>query len=242
MRTRHAVTTAGASRVATDEVDARPPWIHGKGLMRTADLLLAAATVSLAAGCRGGAGSEPAQPIPHVTPIDTRAHEPVADDVPLTPRPPKQVDAAGADTFEGTAGVTDKPRPDAKPSVLRDVRAAGHEHYDRVVFEFEGDTLPGYHVEYIDRPVRQCGSGEVTEVAGDGWLAVRMTPAAAHTEAGRATIPFRERKLALGVIEELERTCDFEGEVTWVVGVSSPNRYRVLELTRPARLVIDVKR
>ena len=210
--------------------------------MRTAHLLLAAATVSLAAGCRGGASSEPAQPIPHVTPIDTRASaDPAVDDEPPTPRPPKEADPTSTDTFEGTAGATDKPRAGAKVAVLRDVRAARHEHYDRVVFEFEGDAVPGYHVDYIDKPVRQCGSGEATEIAGDGWLAVRMTPAAAHTDEGKATIPFRERKLALGVALELERTCDFEAEVTWVLGVSSPNRYRVLELTKPARLVVDVK-
>lgn len=209
--------------------------------MRTADLLLAAAAVSLGAACRGAAG-EPAQPIPHVTPIDTRASDPPPqDDEPPTPRPPKS-DSTSEDTFEGTAGDTDKPRPDAKLSVLRDVRAARHEHYDRVVFEFEGDGVPGYHIEYVDKPVRHCGSGHVVEIAGDGWLAVRMTPAAAHTEAGKPTIPFRERKVALGVIEEIERTCDFEGEVTWVLGVSSPNRYRVLELKGPSRLVVDVKR
>ncbi|AUX47846.1 hypothetical protein SOCE26_093720 [Sorangium cellulosum] len=210
--------------------------------MRTAHLLLAAATVSLAAGCRGGAGSEPAQPVPHVTPIDTRASaEPAVDDEPPTPRPPKQGDPEDGDTFEGTAGDTDKPRPGAQVAVLRDVRAARHEHYDRVVFEFEGDAVPGYHIEYIDKPVRQCGSGDVVELAGDGWLSVRTTPAAAHTDAGKPTIPFRERKLSLGVIQEIERTCDFEADVTWVLGVSSPNRYRVLELSKPARLVVDVK-
>jgi hypothetical protein len=29
--------------------------------------------------------------------------------------------------------------------------------------------------------------------------------------------------------------------VEWVMGVSSPNKYRVLELKSPTRLVIDVK-
>ncbi|WP_437895932.1 AMIN-like domain-containing (lipo)protein [Sorangium sp. So ce124] len=210
--------------------------------MRIAALLLAAAAVSLAAGCRNGAGSEPAQPMPNVTPIDTRASaEPAADDEPPTPRPPKEADPTSTDAFEGTAGATDKPRAGAKVAVLRDVRAARHEHYDRIVFEFEGDAVPGYHIDYIDKPVRQCGSGEATEIAGDAWLAVRMTPAAAHNDAGNATVPFREQKLALGVAREIERTCDFEAEVTWVLGVSSPNRYRVLELTKPARLVVDVK-
>jgi len=153
-------------------------------------------------------------------------------------------DEIGDDTeadFGGTAGITEKKKALSGAALLTAVRAGQHEKFDRIVFEFTGDALPGYHVEYIDRPVRQCGSGEATEIAGDGWLAVRMTPAAAHTDAGKATIPFRERKLALGVALELERTCDFEAEVTWVLGVSSPNKYRVLELTKPARLVVDVK-
>jgi hypothetical protein len=211
--------------------------------MRRTHLSFHAAVALLAAACRSGAGTEPAPPVPHVTPIDARSSEaPPIDDEPPTARPTRPVDTADTGTFDGTAGATDKPRPGAKPAVLRDVRAARHEHFDRVVFEFEGDALPGYHVEYIDKPVRQCGSGDVVDVAGQGFLAVRTTPADAHDAAGKATVPFRERKLKLGVLEEIERTCDFEGEVTWVLGVSSPNRYRVLELTKPARLVVDVKR
>src|SRR5690606_40460443 len=62
------------------------------------------------------------------------------------------------------------------------------------VFEFPGNGLPGYHIGYIDRPVRQCGSGEVVELAGDGWLEIRMEPAQAHDEQGRATVT--ERALA----------------------------------------------
>ncbi len=88
---------------------------------------------------------------------------------------------------------------------------------------------------------RKCGSGDATQVAGQGWLEVRITPAQAHTDAGRATIAERERRLALPVLKELEQTCDFEGDVTWVLGVASPNRYRVTELTGPARLVVDVR-
>jgi hypothetical protein len=210
--------------------------------MRRAHLLFSAAPALLAA-CRG-AGAEPPQPLPHVIPMDARAsaEPPAMDDEPPTPRPAKQAGTADEGTFEGTAGDTDKPRPDAKVAVLRDVRAARHEHFDRVVFEFEGDARPGYHVAYIDKPVRQCGSGDIVEIAGHGWLSVQIRPAAAHDEAGKAKIPFRERKLSLGVVQEIERTCDFEGEVSWVLGVSSPNRYRVLELEKPARLVIDVKR
>lgn len=140
-----------------------------------------------------------------------------------------------------TAGTVEKRKPGSAPAILGKIRTGRHKGFDRVVFEFRGSAVPGYHVEYIDRPVRACGSGDVVKVAGDGWLSVRLTPAQAHTDAGKPTIGYRERRLRLPVLRELQSTCDFEGEVEWVLGVSSPNRYRVLELTNPARLVIDIK-
>ena len=149
--------------------------------------------------------------------------------------------AAPSGSFEGTAGIVEKQRPEAGVAVLRDVRAASQDGFDRVVFEFEGSAVPGYHVEYVDRPVIQCGSGEPVEVAGDGWLEVRMIPAQAHTEEGQPTVGERERRLSLPVLKELQSTCDFEAHVTWVLGVASPNRYRVLELSNPARLIVDVR-
>jgi hypothetical protein len=142
--------------------------------------------------------------------------------------------------FTGTAGIVDVPRQGA-PSVLTAVRAAGHAGYDRVVFEFSGD-VPGYHVEYVDRPVRDCGSGDPKPVAGDAWLEVRFFPAHAHDEQGQPTVPSRELRPNLPNVLEIERTCDFEAVVTWVLGVRSPGRYRVLELSAPSRFVVDVRR
>lgn len=125
-------------------------------------------------------------------------------------------------------------------TTLRDVRTAENEAFDRVVLEFAGDELPGYDVEYVDRPVRQCGSGNPLRIGGDGWLRVRMEPAQAHDDRGRATVEVRARQPNLPVVRELRLTCDFEGQVEWVIGVGSPNRYRVLELHAPARLVVDI--
>lgn len=145
------------------------------------------------------------------------------------------------DGFEGTAGTVEKRRDGAAPALLLDVRMAAHPGFDRVVFEFQGDALPGYHVEYVDRPVRQCGSGDPVPVAGDAWLLVRMTPANAHTEAGQPTLKERELNLDLPNLKEMELICDFEADVSWVLGLASPNRYRVLELLDPPRLILDIK-
>jgi hypothetical protein len=69
---------------------------------------------------------------------------------------------------------------------------------------------------------------------------VRLTPAQANA-GGEPTVTERERKASLPVIQELELTCDFEGEVTWVLGNAHPNKYRVMELREPTRLVVDVQ-
>ncbi|MDR9425709.1 MAG: hypothetical protein RI567_10560 [Marinobacter sp.] len=141
---------------------------------------------------------------------------------------------------EWTAGIIDRPRPDQPAAKLVDVRTGTHAGFDRVVFEFD-ERVPGYHIEYIDKPVRKCGSGKVTPLAGDGWLEVRMYPAKAHTEEGQPTVSNRERMPKLPVLSELELTCDFEAVVTWVFGVESPNRYQVRELSNPPRLVVDLR-
>lgn len=145
-----------------------------------------------------------------------------------------------AQQSEWTAGIIDQPRPDGRPATLVAVQSSTHDGFDRVVFEFD-ERVPGYHVEFIDRPVRECGSGNVREMAGDGWLEVRMSLARAHTPEGQPTISERKRMPNLTVLSQLDLTCDFEGVVTWVLGVESPNRYRVQELSSPPRLRIDVQ-
>lgn len=147
----------------------------------------------------------------------------------------KAVDQA---PFEGTAGIVTVDKTQ-KTHILKDVRAGKHPGFDRVVFEFERG-VPGHHLEYVDHPVRDCGSGDAIPVAGDGWLEVRMTPADAHTEKGKPTVQHREFAPNLPVVREVQRTCDFEAIVTYVLGTSTPNRYRVLELEKPARLIVDI--
>jgi hypothetical protein len=140
-----------------------------------------------------------------------------------------------------TVGIVDLAPGDGGVATLVSLRAAGHDGYDRVVWELSG-PLPGVHAEYVDRPVRQCGSGEPVALPGDAWLEVRLEPARAHTEAGQPTIVERRHAVGLPVVEELVRTCDFEAVVTWVLAASSPEPFRVTRLADPPRVVVDVRR
>lgn len=146
-----------------------------------------------------------------------------------------------SDNFEGTGGITEKKPGSESAALLNEIRTAAHDNFDRVVFEFDEPTLPGYHIEYIDKPVRQCGSGNAVQLKSDGRLEIRFYPANAHTDDGKPTIASRAFSPNLSILKELRSTCDFEAEVAWVAGVSSPNEYRVLELTNPTRLAVDIK-
>jgi hypothetical protein len=203
--------------------------------------LVAITSCSVAVGC-GGTSVTNNSIVPPVNASPTQTPwlgPPTETAPPSTPRP-DEASESGQEKFEGTAGVTDKKAAATEPALLAAVRTGKHEMYDRIVFEFSGKLLPGYHIEYVDRPVRSCGSGDVVPMTGDGWLEFRMIPAAAHNEQGVATVKERSLSLGLPIVKELKLTCDFEADVTWVAGVASPNKYRVLELTDPARLVVDI--
>ncbi|WP_331074453.1 AMIN-like domain-containing (lipo)protein [Longimicrobium sp.] len=166
-----------------------------------------------------------------------------ADSAAATPAPGADSAAAPspAPQADWTSGRTQVRRRPGGVATLRQVRTAPNAGFDRFVVALGADAIPGYRIEYVDRPVRQCGSGEATKIAGDGWLSITLSAARAHDDQGRATIQQRERALSLPVLREYEFTCDFEAEVQIVLGVASPNRYRVLELANPSRLVIDVQ-
>lgn len=179
--------------------------------------------------------SPPQTPAPTATPGSERSSNIAANNI-------LPDEAVGAESFEGTSGITEKKNPGITGvAIMSAVRTARHGSFDRVVFEFMGPELPGYHIGYIDEPVRSCGAGDVVPFAGDGALEIRFTDAQAHAPEGDATIKDRSRSPNLPAIRDLKITCDFESEVTWVAGVASPNKYRVIELKNPTRLAVDIK-
>ncbi len=163
---------------------------------------------------------------------------------PPPPGRPAAVAPAPQDTaFAGTTAPIDRIRATrAGAAGLHGVEATTTQAYDRIVFAFTGDSVPGYHAEYVHGPVRRCGSGDPVQVEGPVLLVIRFAPAQAHDEAGRPLPAERERAVGLPVVKEMKLVCDFEGQVEWVLGVAAAAPYRVSELARPARLVLDVKR
>src|SRR5262245_16017334 len=176
---------------------------------------------------------------------------------PRSQPPPNDTQAASERTssavqdtaFIGTLAPvqrTRSPLPYAARPVLRAVQAARgggpSPSYDRIVFEFTTDSVPGYRVEYTTKPVQRCGSGDPVRVAGTGRILVRFQPAQAHDDQGNPTPSLAARHSAPGLtaVREMTLICDFEGQVEWVLGIAAPSAYRVSELTGPARIVLDV--
>ena len=140
-----------------------------------------------------------------------------------------------------TGGIVRLPGSGSGQAVLMSVRHAVHARFDRLVFEFAPGARAIAHTEYIDSPVRHCASGEVVPLAGDAWLELKLTNAVAHTDEGHPTISERAQSLNMLIVKELKLTCDFEADVTWVAGVSSPQKYRLFVLDNPPRVVIDLR-
>lgn len=209
-------------------------------------LVLSAAPVL--SGCGGRAGDPPEEAEPAATDAGPGA-EPAAPDggarfEPSTAgpdRPGDEVVEPAAVDHPWTVGIVDVGGGERGVSTLRSVRTARHDGFDRIVLDFGADPVPGYHLEYIDRPVRQCGSGDPVPLAGDAWLQIRTEPAYAHTPEGAPTIADRARRPGHPNVLELRLTCDFEAQVEWVAGVAYPGQYRVFTLRDPARLVVDVR-
>lgn len=131
-----------------------------------------------------------------------------------------------------------------RQALLVDVRVGAHEGFDRVVFEFRGDRVPGYRIAYVDRPVREDGSGRPVPLEGDAALEIRMAPAAGFDATGDGeptyTGPQRLAPSAAGALRELVRIGDFEGQLAWAAGLGGRHPVAVATLGDPARLVVDI--
>ena len=193
----------------------------------------------LLAGC-GGDDPEPTTAERTSTPAATATASAEATATPAATTTPEGVDPLeGASTDPVVAKAAN-----TETALLTGVRAARHEGYDRVVFEF-GEELPGYDVRYAAGPVTEDGSGDEVDVDGSHAVVVRMESAldadlskegAPLTYTGPTTIT-----PSTPVVAELSRLGGFEGVLTWVVGVRDRVDFRVTTLRSPARLVIDFR-
>jgi hypothetical protein len=157
--------------------------------------------------------------------------------------------ASGAPSTSGDdcafgGGTEQVSRPaEADFSLLTEVRSARQPCSDRVVLEFRDAGSPGYQVGYQPGPILQDGSGDPVAVEGAAYLVLRVEPASGFDSGTGTTTydgPGRVAPAGTAHVREVVRTGDFEGVLTWVVGLDEQRPFTVDTLAGPTRLVVDI--
>ena len=116
-------------------------------------------------------------------------------------------------------------------------RVAEQIGYDRFVLQFDS-TVPSYTVKRQATPTFPSGaSGQTITLSGtSGVLIAVQTATGANTFTGPTDLTHGEYL----VIKEARLTQDFEGHLSWGLGLGKTACMRVFTLTDPDRLVVDL--
>jgi hypothetical protein len=116
---------------------------------------------------------------------------------------------------------------------VNDPRANG---YDRFVLQFDA-AVPSYTVKRQATPTFPFGpSGQTITLSGTAGVLVQVQSATgANTFTGSTDLTHAEYP----VLKEARQTEDFEGHVSWGLGLSKAACLRTFTLTGPDRLVVD---
>jgi hypothetical protein len=137
----------------------------------------------------------------------------------------------------GTEPV-DRDRPTGPAPELVAVATAERDGYDRVLFTFEG-SMPGYQVRYVPR-VTDAG-GRRLPVAGAAFVEVAFEPARAHGPDGQPTFSTGTLTPGSPALRQVRFAGDYEGQVSFGLGVAGRGGFRVSELRNPTRVAVDVR-
>jgi hypothetical protein len=139
-------------------------------------------------------------------------------------------------------GFSTQPRVIEHPPVgsakLVGLRAGRHAGHDRVVFQLDGPIPSYYSVRYVP-VVRLDGSGEALRLRGRAFLEV-VIRAPTHDEHYRPVLTPTRLRPDFPALREVDAPGSFEGQTTAGIGVTQRVGFRVLELTNPTRIVIDL--
>ena len=138
-----------------------------------------------------------------------------------------------------TAPVTTPKSPGS--SLLTSVSVASAPCTDRVIFGFlaKSGGTPNCNVAYNSGPFTEDASGRPVTVAGTAFVVVRCTSAYTYEpETNRTTYTGPKRITPSGAryVRELAKTGDFEGVLSWVVGLTEQRAFKVAVTTVPPGL------
>ena len=134
----------------------------------------------------------------------------------------------------------------AQPSLLTDVKELGDGCVDHVIFDFNGKGTdpPGYSVTYGTPPFVGDASGAPVAVAGSAFVVVKVKPGYGYdfangkqTYTGPKSVPVGHTNHVRAIVE----TGDFEGVLTWVIGLDAKRAFSVQATGTPGhQLVVTI--
>jgi hypothetical protein len=201
--------------------------------------LAATGAVLFAAGCgsTGRASSGPPPPASAAPPA-AASYGPVDPSATAT--------TPGSDSpAQASGSQPPKSGPPPPAGLLQAVRAGRHAGYDRLVLQFSGSSAPTHRIRYVDQ-VHEDPSDRAVALRGTAFLQVVLHGATLDTspresdqsKAQRYSGPSRVTP-GLPLVKDVAVAGDFEGVLSFGVGLARPAGLRVQALTAPTRVVID---
>jgi hypothetical protein len=117
-------------------------------------------------------------------------------------------------------------------ATLSSAAAGCHATYDRFVLRVGSGGKPGYDVRYVSQIIADP-SGNPVSLQGTKRLRVIVHNATAHTLPSTITP-------GCANLRQAKKAGDFEGVVSYGLGLRRKTGFRVFRLTGPTRIVIDV--
>ena len=131
-------------------------------------------------------------------------------------------------------------RQTAATALVVNARWGGHCTYDRLVIDVKG-TMPPVTVKPV-KELRYDATGKKVPLAGKYFLEIKLSPAAAHNEAGQSVYKGPKLvKIQLPKLKGLAFTGDFEGVVSFGAAFSTKPAYSTFKLHSPERFVLDIR-
>jgi len=123
-------------------------------------------------------------------------------------------------------------------ALLRAVAATGGRCADRVTFDFttKANAPPKCTIVYTAPPFSQDGSGAPVTVSGSAFVRLRCEPAYGYDFAsGKPTYTGPKQITPTGTqhVKELVQTGDFEGVLSWVIGLDGKRPFSAATATVP---------
>ncbi|WP_406065595.1 hypothetical protein OG462_39715 [Streptomyces sp. NBC_01077] len=146
---------------------------------------------------------------------------------------------AGATARAGAANTPSSHSAIRATALVVNARWGGHATFDRLVIDVRG-AMPPVTVHQV-RALHYDGSGQKVPLAGKYFLAITLTPAAAHDDSGKSVYQGpRLLKIHLPALKGVALTGDFEGVVGIGAAFDTKPAYKTFRLHSPERFVVDI--